>query len=417
MPKFIHAADIHLDSPLRGLARYEGAPVDEIREASRRALINLVQLAIEEKVDFVILSGDVFDSDWKDYSTGLFFISQMARLNQAKVRVYWASGNHDAISPISRSLKLPDNVNVFSTRHFDSMRLEDVGTVIHGRSFSSRAVEEDWVPSFPKPVKDAFNIGILHTSLSGYAGHDTYAPCSLESLVNKGYQYWALGHVHKGSVLCENPRIVFPGNIQGRHIRETGAKGCWLVSFEDDEVTEADFCELDVVRWYSLAIDADGSNGDDVFSKFKDQISDVLADAGGRTAAVRVIVSGACASHTDFVKDPERWRNELRAIALNEAGEGVWLEKIIFETRSLSSQAPDGLLSEILDSINGSDGEAAVLNESDDAALKKLLEKLPPELKSGDDAFSLDNPGWIRKSLMKGMEHVMASLVDIRGDK
>ena len=152
-----------------------------------------------------------------------------------------------------------------------------------------------------------------------------------------------------------------------------------------------------------------------MFSKFKDQISDVLADAGGRTAAVRVIVSGACASHTDFVKDPERWRNELRAIALNEAGEGVWLEKIIFETRSLSSQAPDGLLSEILDSINGSDGEAAVLNESDDATLKKLLEKLPPELKSGDDAFSLDNPGWIRKSLMKGMEHVMASLVDIRG--
>lgn len=417
MPKFLHAADIHLDSPLRGLARYEGAPVEEIRDASRKALKNLVQLALEEEADFVVISGDVFDADWKDYSTGLFFIGQMTRLSQAGIRVYLAAGNHDAISPISKSLKLPDKVHVFPTRTFGTMRLDDLGAVIHGRSFSSRAVEEDWVPSFPSPVNGAFNIGILHTSLSGYAGHDTYAPCTLDSLVNKGYHYWALGHVHKGSILCESPRVVFPGNIQGRHIRETGAKGCWLVSFEDDEVTAAEFRELDVVRWYSLTVDPEGGNADEMLARFRELIGGVISDAGGRTAAVRVTVTGACAAHDALAKDPEKWRYEIRAAAENEAGEGVWLEKILFDTSSLSSRAPDGLLREILDSIHGPDDGASALTENDSAALKKMLEKLPPELKMGDDAFSLDNADWLRDSLTKGMEHVVASLVDIREER
>mgnify|MGYP001767115498 CR=1 FL=1 len=417
MPKFIHAADIHLDSPLRGLARYDGAPVDEIREASRKALKNLVRLALEEKADFVVIAGDVFDADWKDYSTGLFFIGQMTKLSQAGIRVYWAAGNHDAISPISKSLKLPEGVHVFPTRSFNSIRLDDLGAIIHGRSFPSRAVEEDWVPAFPAPVRGAFNIGILHTSLSGYAGHDTYAPCSLESLANKGYHYWALGHVHKGSVLNETPRIVFPGNIQGRHIRETGAKGCWLVTFEDDEVTEAEFRELDVVRWYNLAVDPKGGNADDMLFRFRDHLGEVLSDAGGRIAAVRVTVTGACTAHEALAKDPEKWRYEIRSAAQIEAGESVWLEKIIFATSSSSSQAPDGLLREILDIIHGSGGSTQILTENDRSLLKRMLEKLPPELKMGDDAFSLDNVDWLRDSLTKGMEHVVASLVDIREER
>jgi DNA repair exonuclease SbcCD nuclease subunit len=411
MYRFIHAADIHLDSPLRGLTRYEGAPVEEIREASRRALKNLIQLALDEEASFVILSGDVFDSDWRDYNTGLFFINQIARLTQAGIQVFLIAGNHDAISPISRNLKMPENVYTFSTRTFESKSLEKIGVVIHGRSFPGRAVEENWVPSFPEPVKDAFNIGILHTSVSGYAGHDTYAPCTLDSLVNKGYNYWALGHVHKEQVLSKAPWIVFPGNIQGRYIREAGAKGCMLVSVEDNDVVDAEFRELDVLRWYHLVIDTGGGNEDDVLAKFSEQLEDTMSEAKGRTAAVRVTIIGACSAHGAFMKDPEKWRNELKAAAINVGGGGIWLEKIIFATSSSSPQLPDGILQEILDNIYGTDGNEPLLLESGKTSLKKLFEKLPPELTSGDEALSLDDTAWLDKSLHEGMEQLMANMV------
>lgn len=411
MYRFIHAADIHLDSPLRGLARYEGAPVEEIREASRRALKNLVQLALNEEVSFVIFSGDVFDSDWKDYNTGLFFVSQITRLNQAGIQVFLVAGNHDAISPISRSLKMPENVHTFSTRTFQSKHIDKEGVVIHGRSFPSRAVEENWVPSFPEPIKDLFNIGVLHTSLSGYAGHDNYAPCTLDSLINKGYDYWALGHVHKAEVLSTSPWVVFPGNIQGRHIRETGAKGCRLVSFEDNEVVDSEFRELDVLRWHHLMVDAGSGNEDDMLARFSEQLEDVMSDSEGRTAAVRVTVTGVCAAHGAFMKDPEKWRNELKAAAINAGGGGVWLEKIIFATGSSSPHVPDGLLQEILDNIHGSNGEEAQFLESGKSSLKKLFEKLPPEITSGEEALSLDDEAWLKKALGEGMEQLMANMV------
>ena len=101
--KFLHAADLHLDSPLKRLARYEGAPVDELRSAPRAALRNLVSLAIEEKVDFVLIAGDLYDGDWKDYNTGLFLNQRLKELQSASIPVYLVKGNHDAESRISPS--------------------------------------------------------------------------------------------------------------------------------------------------------------------------------------------------------------------------------------------------------------------------------------------------------------------------
>src|SRR3972149_747737 len=114
--KFIHVADIHLDSPLRGLERYEGAPVAELRGATREALESLVRVSLEERVDFVLIAGDVYDGDWRDYNTGLFFARQMTRLREAGIPVLLIRGNHDAASQITRELRLPENVNRFSTR-------------------------------------------------------------------------------------------------------------------------------------------------------------------------------------------------------------------------------------------------------------------------------------------------------------
>ncbi len=178
--KFLHAADIHLDSPLRGLERYESAPVEKIRLASRLALENLVALAIEQKVDFVLLAGDTFDGDGKDWNTALFFTKQMGRLAEAQIPVLMISGNHDALSKMTRSVQLPRNVTLLGTKKAETHRLEEQQVAIHGQSFQNASVPENMVPGYPTAVKGWFNIGMLHTSATGREGHERYAPCSVE---------------------------------------------------------------------------------------------------------------------------------------------------------------------------------------------------------------------------------------------
>ena len=225
--KFIHAADIHLDSPLRGLERYEGAPVDEIRQATRRALENLVSLAVESEVDFVLLVGDLYDGDWRDHNTGLFFAKQMSEFRKAGIKVFLIAGNHDAQNVMTKSLRLPDNVHQLNTSKPETVRLEELGVAIHGQGFRTKAVTKNLAMDYPAAIPHVFNIGLLHTSVTGREGHDNYAPCTPTNLVDLNYDYWALGHVHTRECLSEDPPIHFPGNVQGRHIREAGPKGVW----------------------------------------------------------------------------------------------------------------------------------------------------------------------------------------------
>ena len=247
--RFIHAADIHLDSPLRGLAGHEGSLSERIRTATREAFEQLVDTTIEEQAAFLIVSGDLYDGDWRDYKTGLFFVTHMGRLNAAGIPVFLLHGNHDAESQITRRLDLPSNVRVFKSRRPETFSLDELGVALHGQSFRQRDVTENLARHYPDPIAEAFNIGVLHTGLGGKGGHANYAPCSLDDLVNKGYDYWALGHVHQAEVLKERPHIVFPGNLQGRHIRETGGKGACLITVEGREIVDFARIYIDVVRW------------------------------------------------------------------------------------------------------------------------------------------------------------------------
>jgi len=270
MWKFIHVADIHLDSALHGLERYEGAPVEEIRSATRRAFDNLIELAIDEEVTFVLLAGDLYDGDWKDYNTGLYFMERMGRLREAGIRVYMVAGNHDAASQITKHLRLPDNVTMFATRVPEQIILDDLNVAIHGQGFATRAVTEDLSQAYPQGDPQFFNIGLLHTCLDGKPGHEPYAPCTVDGLRSKGYQYWALGHIHKREVLSQDPWIVFPGNIQGRHIRETGPKGCTLVTVDNGEVVEVEHRDLDVMRWSLCEVDVtDSETVDDIYEQVR----------------------------------------------------------------------------------------------------------------------------------------------------
>jgi DNA repair exonuclease SbcCD nuclease subunit len=214
--KFIHAADIHLDSPLKGLEVYEGAPVEEIRNATRRALVGMIELAIDEAVDFVIIAGDVYDGDWHDYNTGLFFVKQATRLLEAGIPLYLIAGNHDAVNRMTRSLKLPENVKRFDHDCPETVALDNLGVAIHGQSFAEAAMFDDLSCVYPKALAGMFNIGVLHTSATGYDGHDRYAPCTIGGLCTKNYDYWALGHIHKREMLSSDPPIGFCGNLQGR---------------------------------------------------------------------------------------------------------------------------------------------------------------------------------------------------------
>src|SRR5260370_15349826 len=183
--KFIHAADLHIDSPLKGLAAYDGAPVERVRGATRRALHNLVDLCFAESASFLILAGDVFDGDWKDFNTGLFFVKELARLREVGTRVFIVRGNHDAMSEVSRQLTLPDHVHEFSDDAAETIVLDELGVALHGLSFAKREVRDSLVPRYPAPVAGALNVGVMHTSAGGSSIHATYAPCSVEELARK----------------------------------------------------------------------------------------------------------------------------------------------------------------------------------------------------------------------------------------
>lgn len=250
--RFLHAADIHLDSPLRGLSNYEGLPADRIRRATRDAFDNLIAAAIAEKAAFLVIAGDLFDGDWRDMSTGLYFARAMGRLAEAGVRVFILKGNHDADSAVTKSLPLPASVEIFSSRKVETFDLPELGVALHGRSFPTAHVHEDLTSAYPAPTPGRFNIGVLHIALEGYAQHAPYAPCTVQGLVAKGYDYWALGHVHERQVLSEDPWIVFPGNLQGRHARETGPKGATLIEVADGQVTSVRPLHLDVIHRNAL---------------------------------------------------------------------------------------------------------------------------------------------------------------------
>lgn len=352
--RFLHAADIHLDSPLKGLSRYEGLPLEEIRNATRRALDRLIDIAIEEKVSFLILAGDLYDGSWQDASTGLYMMKSLSRLVRAGIRVITLSGNHDAQSVIARELPRPAGIDHFSYDAPETIRLEDIQVALHGQSFRDRHVRKDMTPTYPEPVSGWFNIGVLHTSLSGYGEHETYAPSSVETLASKHYDYWALGHVHAQQIVCHHPWIVFPGVLQGRHIRETGTCGAMLVSVENNIVQSVTPVACDVIRWSHIVIDiADMQDLDDVMHAARVRMGQALAQADGRTVVVRVTLTGTTTLH-DSLCASTYWQDDLRSVAVSlDTGQNqIALEKLRNKTTSPPSTNTlhdlDAALSELM---------------------------------------------------------------------
>lgn len=376
--KFLHAADIHLDSPLRGLSQYGGVPADVVRTATRDALDNLVARAIEEGVAFVIIAGDLYDGEWEAFATGLYFCSAMGCLRDAGIEVFLVYGNHDAESRLTRQLPLPDNVRAFASDRPETLVHSPTGVVLHGQSYKARDPGGDLATNYPAARPRSFNIGVLHTALNGDRGHAPYAPCHPDELAAKGYHYWALGHVHGFDVVREDPHIVFPGNLQGRNIRETGPKGAALVSVVDGKVQAVDHVALDVVRWALVEVDLTGAATDgEAHERIRLGLAAALnSKADGRPLMVRVRLAGETVLHDAMSEERDIWREGVRAIAA-PLSDTLWIEKVVVATAPVAEvEALSDEFDALLRALTTDPAmEASVANE-----LSDFLTKAPAEL-------------------------------------
>jgi len=414
--KFLHAADLHLDSPLRGLAAEQDSPIQALRGATRRAFENLVDLALQEEVDFVLLAGDLYDGSWQDLSTGIFLARQLGRLGEHAIRVFAVVGNHDAESRITKALEKPQNLTLFPADLPHTVVLPELGVALHGQSYRQQHVLDNLAAGFPAALPGLCNIGLLHTSLDGREGHAPYAPCKLDELRSRGYQYWALGHVHQSEVVCEDPFVVFPGCLQGRHIRESGPKGCYLVTASENTITSLDWYPLDVVRWSLCRVNLGRSATlADVVTEVREALSQTLIQASGRILAVRILLEGNSPIHAELQGKLYWLQHALTEVAAELASEELWIEKVVAATTDLVEHqailASEGAFGGLLQNIRDLPETLEALPGLSDT-LASLRNKLPPEVMTAERGFDLEDPEVLARLISEAKELLLTKLLE-----
>ena len=367
---------------MRGLATYEGAP-ETAASCTRDALEAAVRFALSEDIDLVAIAGDVYDGDWQDFSTGIFFARQLALLRDGGIPVAVISGNHDAASTITRQLTLPEGTHMFQSEESDTVVFDELGVVMHGQSFATREVTENLAAGYPAAVEDAINIGLLHTSLGGHPDHDSYAACAPRDLEQLGYDYWALGHIHRRGRACDGPPAFYSGCIQARSVRELGPHGGLIVELERGEEPSVEPVDFDVLRWAVAEVDCSGAEGlDEVLARARTAFGGLLADAGGRPLALRARLAGETPLHNSLLADSEKLRAEFTLAANDVAPDALWLGDVSAVTTMPADDAAayDPELASALDAVLKDPRTTADL----DAVLEGLLSRAPAEI-SGPD--------------------------------
>ncbi|MGF9714571.1 metallophosphoesterase family protein [Paenibacillus naphthalenovorans] len=302
--RFIHAADLHLDSPFRGLAGLPEAWRERVKEASFTALLRLTDLAVSQRADFVVFSGDIYDAKDRSLRAQLRFRQALETLAGHRIPAFVIHGNHDPLHDgYSAKLTWPDEVKVFGAGGVESeiVRAADGEALarVSGISFGKSSVTDNLTPGFRGWGDGLYHIGMLHTNVDGDAKHDNYAPCRLGDLLARGVDYWALGHIHTRRILHEKPWVVYPGNVQGRHIRENGPRGCYLVDVSASGETELTFHALDDVRWQEAEAAIDGLETEQQLMEALEEAVWAAAEAGeGRAVILRVTLTGRGPMHT-----------------------------------------------------------------------------------------------------------------------
>ncbi|MEK3882572.1 DNA repair exonuclease [Paenibacillus sp. PL2-23] len=295
--RFLHAADLHLDSPFRGLSKAPEAVREQLEASTFEAVRRLTEAAIEERVDFIVIAGDLYDSADRSLRAQLALVREWERLREAGVAVYAIHGNHDHLGGDRAQLDLPSNVHIFGAGQVDCQpafsRTGELAAHIYGMSYGQRAEMRNMAAHYRPLAGAPYHIALLHGHAGGDAGHDPYAPCTVQELAASGFHYWALGHIHKRGVLHEYPHIVYPGNIQGRNPKETGPKGCFLVEVSEEGRTELQFVPLDSVRWTERSVSIEGHTTEqELLRELRQAAAAVREEQHGRAVMLRLKLIG-----------------------------------------------------------------------------------------------------------------------------
>jgi DNA repair exonuclease SbcCD nuclease subunit len=387
---------------------------DLIGNATRQAFVRIVDLCLHEQVDALLLAGDLYDGEQTSMKTARFLAEQVRRLHTAGVRVFIIRGNHDAISQITKELSLPETVKTFTGRA-EAISIErargDFPVVVHGLSFAEPHAPESLVPKYKPPIEGAVNIGIMHTSLTGSSGHNPYAPCTLADLQGTGFHYWALGHIHKRSVVEGKCTVVMPGMPQGRDINEAGAKSVSLVTVADDHSIRIDERLTSVAQFERVDVAANGIEEWDVLAKeIGRTLEKARADASSDQLVARVRLTGATPLAWRMRRDIEVLQTEAedRASVVGRC----WVEKLEVQARVpteagfVTGDPLVELRRLITDEVAGSDAFKATVME----AAEELRGQLPPECRHilGEDEAAFESI--VADLLDEGAGNVVARL-------
>ncbi|WP_457584324.1 metallophosphoesterase family protein [Ensifer canadensis] len=384
--RFVHTADLHLDSPLRSLALRNADLADIVRGATRQALVRIVDLCLAEEVDALLIAGDLYDGSQTSMNTALFLAGELRRLDEAGIRVFIIRGNHDAQSQVTNELTLPPSVHVFKGRSKAVLAktLESGRDVyVHGMSFANPHAPESLLPSFQPPTADAINIGMLHTSLAGAAGHDVYAPCSVADLQAHGFHYWALGHVHQRQVHASEPFVVMPGMPQGRDINEAGSKGVTLATVTDEGRLSIEERPVGLATFERMNLDLTGvSDWGDMLDAVRSAFLQSRETAAADNLIFRLTLTGATPLAWRLRRDGDLLQAEIDNVAAGIGG--CWVEKIELECRSPDAVAGAVMADPVdeLAALVGSDVlPAHGFRQDVRSAVEELLQQLPPDLR------------------------------------
>ncbi|MDE2845207.1 MAG: DNA repair exonuclease [Gemmatimonadota bacterium] len=384
--RFVHTADLHLDSPFQGIrGKVPSYVMEVLREATFAAYDQIVDLCIQKQVDACLVAGDVYDSADRSLRAQIRFVSGLERLDAAGVRTFICHGNHDPTDGWEARLALPPSCVRFGV---------DVGTApvfpddphraaVHGISYPRSVVEENLALRFHNDTNASaashvkYNIGLLHATVGGNTGHPNYSPCTIEDLIGTAFDYWALGHVHTRQVLREErPTIVYPGNPQGRHPLETDRRGVYIVDVAEDGLTVLDFVETDVVRWELLTVGiAELETEQDIMNTVESMVAESAAAADGRDVVFRLDFVDRGPLHRWLALPETRtelmnWLNGLYA----ERRPWMWCERINTRTSALVDRERAALRDDFVGDMLRTG--AAIRSEPD--LLQELQDSLRP---------------------------------------
>ena len=415
--RFVHAADLHLDSPFRGIRSEAPEHVAEtLRRATFEAYDNIIDLCLREQVDALLVAGDVYDGADRSLRAQLKFVDGLNRLDSAGIRSFICHGNHDPLDGWEARLDLPPGCVRFGPEVTGEAVFpgEPQRATVYGVSYPQRVVTENLSIHFRELLPSGFNVGLLHANVGGNTAHDNYSPCTVGDLADTAMDYWALGHVHTRQVIREEgPAVVYPGNPQGRHPGETGTRGVYLVEVDDYGEVNLQFRAVDVVRWEALQVGIAGLETEQGLLDAVDRAVDACAEsAGGRAVVFRLTLTGRGELHGWLRRDDttaeilERLNDRYA-----DARPWLWCERVQTDTASAVDRQEVALredfagdLARIAREMVGEPGAMAELRES----LRTLYANsnassfLRPHLPSEEELLEL---------LVAAEEECLASLV------